>query len=862
VGIRGTGAVARRRSLATLGGLLAVVAAATMPAVARADSSPIDLSVTDGWTGTLGGGSWLPVVVTLHNRGGDFRGQVVLTVQGGDGSTSRCFVTHGGKGTFCQSFGNGNQSGSDADYAAPVALAAGVTKTVTFTVLAGSPSVHVRVLDDGGHVAVATDHDLDVSFGGQRTVVAVVSTSSGSLDNLATVRTTAGQTVEVVHLRPGDLPAQGVPLASFDAVVLDHAPTDTLSSGQRQAIVDYVEGGGALLIIGGSDAKATLAGLPAGLAPVTYQGTTSIHGMPQLAAMVGNAGLDATVPAVRVQPHGTVAFREGELPLLIVARRGLGQVAFAAVDPGAQPLASWAGDQTLLRRLLLRTISAQGGGPQSTVSFSGSPGTQAHTTLAAEMGPVGQAVALIPGIGLPDASVLGLMLVGYIVVAGPLSYMVLRRLRRRDLLWVTAPAIAVVATVLAYSTGLGTSGRGLTINEVRVLHIEPGSDRATVDAFAMVFSPHGGTHEVRLDGSPYVTSLPGGNTGQLTAMPQNTPVIAQLTSAAASLSGYSATRTAQLNGGITADLHDDGVTTTGTVTNRLDADLVDAYVVDPDGQVTSIGTVARGQTIQVHADHRASGFNRGMNYGGGYAMPLLGSGITARRQYLQQQVVSALQTSGAEAGRGRPVLVALAANPLLPNDVSGDGVDATVLDAVVVPLAADVSGTVNSMAAALVDGSDSTAGDGSGASGWGVYEASLPTGGGWKDLTVAVDASCGPETSCILGNGPPISVAPVPLQVLPPGAGGSVGFGIASGSGQASSGPGGSGSSAAVQVYNVHTQTWVELGTGLTGTQQYHVGNPRDYVDADGNVWIRVEGAGAPSPDAVRISADPSGAPS
>ena len=867
MGTRGNGRRTRRRLLAAVGGLLAVTATAAAPAVGRAADPGVDLRIVDGWTGTVDGGSWLPVNVVLHNRGHDLRGRVVLTAQGANGTSQQCFANGGGM--VCRSFGNSmDQSGSYADYSVPVALASGVTKTVTFTILAGGSAVDVRLLDDGGGQVASAHHELDVSFGGDRTLVAVVSGDAGALDTLATVGT-GTQSVQVVHLRPGDLPAQSVPLSSFDAVVLDRAPTDTLSAAQRQALADYVGGGGALIVMGGTDARATLAGLPPGLVPVTVEGAAGVHGMPQFSAMTGAPALDATVPAVRVQPHGAVALREGGLPLLTLARHGLGQVAFVAVDAGAAPLTSWGGDATFLRHVLMRTVIAPGTTPRLLNSFIRGPqSTASRATLADEMGPVGQAVALIPGITLPDGAVLGLMLLGYILLAGPVSYFVLRRLRRRDLMWVAVPALAVATAGLAYATGLGTSGRGLTLEEVRVLHLQPGSDRATVDAFVDVFSPHGGTSRLRLGGSPYVTSLANGsNANQLTAFPQDDPAAVELRSDAASLSGYSSTRSAQVHGTVDADLRDDGTTTTGTVTNHLDVDLVDAYVVTPGGQSTSIGTLARGHSTHVHADHSSgNGFNGG--FSSSFREPVMGMGSGQRREYQRQQVVSALESSGLLAGQGRPVLVALASDPLLGGDVSGDNVDATVLDAVVVPLAADASGSVNGLPATLVASGDESNDDAS----WAVYQATLPPAGGWRNLSLTVDASCSASGPCIMNGGaisvpaiPPIVPVPVPATPLAvPGFGGASGSGSASGSFSAivpapvPSKIAGPSAGVTVQVYDLRTHRWVTVGTA-TGTQQLALDNPGDRVDSDGNIWVRLVGVGSSPPQSVRISGDPVG---
>jgi hypothetical protein len=848
-----------------LSGALASIGATAV----HADQASIEMAVAPAWKGTLAVGSWVPLQVTVHNKGQEFRGRIEVStsapVGNGGGGANRCFASPNG-GTTCTTLlgpKGGGQSGSagTVTYTAPVVLAAGVTKTLTLTVLPSGSSVHTQVVGDDGSVAVGGETNLDVSFGSDHAVIGVVSSDGGALDALGSVHLPGGAQVQVVHIPTATLPESAAPLGGFDVLAFEAVPTDTLSAAQRHALEGYVAGGGSLLLVAGDPyAKATLAGLPVDLLPATLAGGTTHVGLAALSAQMGVKAPSAPATALVVRPKGTVALRDGGSPILVVGRHGAGQTALLTLDPGAEPLASWSGTATLLRELVVRTtraVAGNGSARFSSGSFGNGLGVRAQ--LANETGSVAGAVSLVPGVTLPAALALGLLAVAYVVVVGPVSYVVLSRLRRRDLFWVTVPVLAIGTTVIAYATGLGASGRGLTLSEVRLVHLATDSNRATVDSFTAAFSPHGGDYELVLPGTSMVSGLPAGSdAGEVKVVPAGDQVVAQFQSPAAALRGYSATRDAQLGGRLDAALHDDGQTLTGTVTNHLGVDLSDVQIVTAGGASTTIGELGNGQTTQVSVSRPlfASG-GGGSAFSGGFP----GMTLNDPTAYRRAQVLNALQQIG--TGMDSPVLVGLARSPLLDSDVRGDNLDVSVLDAVVIPLSGTESTTASlrSMPATPVDTTDaiSTATYGPGIQGDSMYELSLPGGRAWTNLSVHISTNGCNAKLCVTHGGPVFNggfVGGVPAMPAAPGSSGSSSGGVARpvpvpvpiAPSYAPSG------TFSVQAFDVHALRWVEIQTGLSGSVEFAVGDVSRFVDDDGNLMVRVIGANTAS---VSLSADP-----
>ena len=100
----------------------------------------------------------------------------------------------------------------------------------------------------------------------------------------------------------------------------------------------------------------------------------------------------------------------------------------------------------------------------------------------------GAAVALPPIQGL--IALLG----AYILLIGPINYLVLKRLDRREWAWVTMPALIVAFAVAAYGFGSLLRGSEVIVNEVAIVRGAPGATEGTAQAYLGVFSPSRGTY--------------------------------------------------------------------------------------------------------------------------------------------------------------------------------------------------------------------------------------------------------------------------------------------------------------------------------------------------------------------------------
>ena len=212
----------------------------------------------------------------------------------------------------------------------------------------------------------------------------------------------------------------------------------------------------------------------------------------------------------------------------------------------------------------------------------------------------------------PAAGFIGLLLLLYIAVVGLVLVAVFCWHRRRAVVWVTVPTLAITAALAAMLAGVG-AGSGPLVNEVRVSQVTPSSRLAQVLSLGVVQLPGGGSRRVDLSSPGSETVSPGlvGNlaagagaevtVGQRprlsgTGVPGTTVIIH---GGPESRAGWAVSETERLAGSIHADVARHGTVLLGTVRNDLGVKLTDAEVVLASGEAAQeLGSLRPGRSTQ------------------------------------------------------------------------------------------------------------------------------------------------------------------------------------------------------------------------------------------------------------------------
>ncbi len=666
--------------------LLLIVAAPASQAVAA--SGPFDLQLETGYNGVAHTRQWIPVTITIQNGGGDFRGTLAV-------STGAGLLTPVGGIAAAQPAGaRAFVSGTFTTYRLPVSLPATGRKRFTAYVLAGGEPLRVELLDTGGRLMAAAA--TRVRIDDQNPLVAVISDSDATLDLLD--RLPVGGTrerIQVTHFKPAAVPLSAILLRAFDVVAIDDAATDQFTPSQQAALLDYVEMGGALLVAGGVSWRKTTAGLPSDLLPVNLRETHAFGDLPRLRARLGAPPLEHPVElSVGERRAGLSVVAEDSTPLIVEAARGQGRVLFTAMDFAAEPMATWPGTPALLRQVIARLVLVQPGASGASGFTFGRPsaGIEQHGQA------IGSVLANIPALDLPSLPLIGLLLLAYVLMVGPLNYLLLRRWRRRDLAWVSIPLITLFFALTAYGVGLRAKGQEVLANRVQLVHLEDGWSHAYVESYAGIFVPHRGTYQVRVEGQPFVIGLGNGTFGDgspeaaLLTVDVKPAVELQLANLNAwSMRGFGMEEVGAAPGTLDQHLRVIDGRIFGTITSHLPFALTDAVIVTP-ASYQAFGPIAPGGTITVDVAVAGPGATTAAIVQRIYPFlpelqkatalksgPLPSPARDTQRRY---QILQAIAPAGIET----PLFVAWTTAHLHPLQVNGRQADVRDLDALLLRL--------------------------------------------------------------------------------------------------------------------------------------------------------------------------------
>ncbi|OLD81219.1 MAG: hypothetical protein AUI33_01200 [Ignavibacteria bacterium 13_1_40CM_2_61_4] len=458
----------------------------TMAAVgAEAASNGLTLAVQIGYQDVVKPGEWTPVTIDLRNTGADVDGRLEIqqSLNAQPGVTGFTI------------------------YQQPISLASGASKRVRIFLVEDTTgaTVTARVIQNGR----ITASQNSVTSSTTSTLIGVLSDQSSAFDDFAAVHP-GGTAARVVHLHADDVADSAIALRAFDILAIDDFATDGLTARQRAAIADFVEAGGNLLLGTGAAWHKTLAGLPASILPVEPRATLNVHA----ARAVGGRNIEV---AIADGVNGRAWVSEGAVPLIVDRGVGAGVVTLATFDWNQDPIAGWSGTKDLLRQVLARAVfgaGSSGANYPNGIAFGGpSPAFGSQPSIASKSNALAPVLGNLPGLNLPSLQLTAGLVLLYVLLVGPVNYLVLGAMRRRALAWITVPLIAVIAATGAYGAGVLTKGRSVQINQVAILHLQPGWDHAYQETYTGVIPPSRGDYQARIAGDRLLISPIATNNG-------------------------------------------------------------------------------------------------------------------------------------------------------------------------------------------------------------------------------------------------------------------------------------------------------------------------------------------------------------
>lgn len=444
------------------------VVALLWPGRATAQGETITWQVTPGFNGAYRAGAWFPVRVTVENTGPDVRGTLDVRFRTGQATT----------------------------FSQPIDLPHNAKKQIVLPVAGDTDQTGNLVRADltlrANSQVLKTERLNFNAISNWGLVAGVISNDESALPELTNlVRGQQGGQFELMRLTGADLPDRPELLQSFDVLFIHDVDTSAWTAAQRNALQIWANTGGQLVISGTAQVVRGLADI----LPVSFEEAGDTASFQSIDAATGWNIFNDTAPPVPIlrltaKPNAEIVLQaENNRPFVVRQSVGTGTITVAAFGLN---MVQAAGDPARFWPRILRLGTER----------------QSGWTAFREQGfwMLQQALEL-PALRLPSSwALLGFLLL-YIVTIGPLNYLLLRRLERREWAYLTVPLLVLVFSGGAYAWGSVGRGQAAILSELSIVRVLDDGQRGQSTTLLTLFSPGRRSYDFQAGADTLVSDL-------------------------------------------------------------------------------------------------------------------------------------------------------------------------------------------------------------------------------------------------------------------------------------------------------------------------------------------------------------------
>lgn len=314
------------------------------------------------------------------------------------------------------------------------------------------------------------------------------------------------------YVEPALAPTRSVGYKGFAAVMLGSG-SERLSDEAVAALKMWAQTGGHIVFVGGASAPVLSDARWTDALPIK---NARVKTIPQATYLADLSAEEAPGPisVVAGTPLPGVTSLGDEEKYAFKRRYGVGAITLLALNPTESPYNRWAGNRRAFLRLVDqydtgRSTAYVGGGAVEVSSMRSGIVTSYASTPAPPMTSTArpQFSSADPfSTKLPEGSFFVGILLGYLVLVIPVNFLILKKMKRGELAWITAPVLSLGFSVFLFQSAQSLYKAEASVASQGVVIFRQGSPDSFFVGQSQLFIPRSGGYNLNLRGVEAITN--------------------------------------------------------------------------------------------------------------------------------------------------------------------------------------------------------------------------------------------------------------------------------------------------------------------------------------------------------------------
>lgn len=396
------------------------------------DEGKYEVKVSYGIDGKYRAMKNVPVTVNMKSLESDFEGEVEIRVASTAPGSYDAFSTEVKV-----------KRGEEAKVIIPVMMSSEDSK---FT---------VNIIKDGKSVSEKSVRASEGRIAEGNLFVGVLTDDMTSLGYLADVTYTDAKDpqksgVNTVKLDSNAIGSNHLNIDGLDVIFINNFNMGGFTKEHYNSLNSWVNKGGNLIIGSGVNESKTVKIVDKSLLDVKSNGTSEKN------VTLVNEALNLTISDLDIKNSEVILGSEGN-ELVYSITKGNGEILVATFDLGMEPLISSKDATEVWNKLLIKAFEEF----RNNYMYGSGYGSYQMDNL----------IRNIPVDKVVNVWVLAAVLVGYALIVGVVLYIVLKKMKKRDLIWGVVPVLAVAFSLVIYILGSTTRVNDIILNQVNIIDV-------------------------------------------------------------------------------------------------------------------------------------------------------------------------------------------------------------------------------------------------------------------------------------------------------------------------------------------------------------------------------------------------------